>query len=57
VATYYYWHPVCLTHVPGPHHPESPERLKSVWAALSRAKFDGLKKIEAPEASPEIIAL
>ncbi len=57
MATYYYWHPVCLTHVPGPHHPESPERLKSVWAALSRAKFDGLKKIEAPEASPEIIAL
>jgi len=37
-----------LEHDTGPHHPESPARLKSIFNALEDSSFDSLKR-EAPE--------
>jgi acetoin utilization deacetylase AcuC-like enzyme len=49
-------HPDCLRHNPGAGHPERPERLKSVLAALDHPDFAGLDRREAPEATPEQVA-
>jgi acetoin utilization deacetylase AcuC-like enzyme len=57
MTTHFYQHPVCITHEPGPHHPESPDRLKSVLAALSDGQFDDLVRFEAPESNIETISL
>ena len=57
MTTHFYQHPVCIDHQPGPHHPESPDRLRSVMAALSNQQFDDLKHFESPKTSPETIAL
>ncbi len=57
LPTHFYSHPVCITHEPGPHHPESPDRLKSVMAALGDGAFDALKRFESPAATPDVIAL
>ncbi|MBT3990399.1 MAG: histone deacetylase family protein [Rhodospirillaceae bacterium] len=57
MTTHYYQHPVCITHEPGPHHPESPDRLRSVEAALSVAEFADLVRFEAPETTPGVISL
>ena len=57
LPTHFYSHPVCITHEPGPHHPESPDRLKSVMAALSKGSFDSLVRFDAPETTPDVIAL
>jgi acetoin utilization deacetylase AcuC-like enzyme len=46
-------HPVCLEHDPGPHHPECPERLKVVLAALETEEFHLLLRAEAPHATME----
>jgi acetoin utilization deacetylase AcuC-like enzyme len=46
----------CLRHNPGAGHPERPERLKSVLAALDHPDFAGLDRREAPEATPEQVA-
>ena len=35
-------HPACLGHEPGPHHPERPDRLRAVLAALDDEEFAGL---------------
>ena len=43
-------HPACLGHDPGPDHPESPERLRAVLAALREAFPDQLDWREAPAA-------
>jgi acetoin utilization deacetylase AcuC-like enzyme len=51
MTTLLYTHPACLEHDPGPHHPESPERLRAVLAALSTPQFAGLERREAPEAA------
>ena len=53
MTTLLYTHPVCLEHDPGLHHPESPERLRAVLAALSGPQFDELKRRQAPEATLE----
>jgi acetoin utilization deacetylase AcuC-like enzyme len=45
-----YTHPACLRHDTGPRHPERPERLAAVLAAL-RAAFPDLEPVEAPRAS------
>ncbi|HET6804279.1 MAG TPA: histone deacetylase family protein [Frateuria sp.] len=45
-----YTHPACLQHDPGPGHPESPERLRAVLAALDHDRFAALDRIEAPRA-------
>lgn len=42
-------HPDCLRHEMGEHHPESPNRLRAINAALKKASFyDDVKEIEAP---------
>ncbi|HEY1506462.1 MAG TPA: histone deacetylase family protein [Stellaceae bacterium] len=50
-------HEACLSHDPGPHHPESPARLTAVLAALAEPGFAKLLRGEAPKASLEQIAL
>jgi acetoin utilization deacetylase AcuC-like enzyme len=49
-------HPDCVLHNPGPGHPERPERLKSVLAALDHPDFAGLDRREAPLATQVQIA-
>jgi acetoin utilization deacetylase AcuC-like enzyme len=46
-------HPACLTHEPGPHHPERPERLRAVLEALQGDAFSSLQRAEAPLATTE----
>ena len=50
-----YTHSACLAHDMGAGHPERPERLKAVQAALDRPEFAGLPRHEAPRASKEQI--
>ena len=38
----------CLDHRPAPGHPECPERLQAVMAALADPQFDGLYRVTAP---------
>ena len=49
-------HPACLGHQPGPHHPECPERLAAILAALDDPDFAGLARAEAPLATTEQLA-
>jgi acetoin utilization deacetylase AcuC-like enzyme len=51
MTTLFYTHLACLEHDPGPHHPESPARLRAVLAALSGPDFGGLERREAAEAA------
>lgn len=51
MTTLLYTHPACLQHDPGPHHPESPARLRAVLAALEAAEFSGLERREAPDSA------
>jgi acetoin utilization deacetylase AcuC-like enzyme len=46
-------HPACLDHQPGPHHPERPERLSAILAALEDDSFAKLQRAEAPLATTE----
>ncbi|APV50861.1 deacetylase [Betaproteobacteria bacterium GR16-43] len=47
-------HPDCVLHEMGPHHPESPERLRAVLAAIEAAGLSPKLKIErAPPATRE----
>ncbi len=41
-------HPDCLAHDPGPGHPERPERLRAILAALDAPDFATLDRREAP---------
>jgi acetoin utilization deacetylase AcuC-like enzyme len=50
-------HPACLNHLTPLGHPERPERLRAVEAALEAEKFQTLARVEAPKAPFEIIAL
>jgi acetoin utilization deacetylase AcuC-like enzyme len=56
MTTLLYSHAACLDHDPGSYHPESPERLRAVLAALSAAEFAGLDRREAPRAALDDIA-
>jgi acetoin utilization deacetylase AcuC-like enzyme len=49
-------HDACLAHDPGPHHPESPARLRAVLAALAASPFAALLRREAPRANLDDIA-
>ncbi|GGY23029.1 histone deacetylase family protein [Pseudoduganella albidiflava] len=51
------FHPDCLEHLPGPGHPESPERLHVVMRALWEPEFAGLAWREAPRGSREQLLL
>jgi acetoin utilization deacetylase AcuC-like enzyme len=50
-------HPACLEHRPGPHHPESPERLKTVLNALRSPEFASLEWRDAPLGTIEQVHL
>ena len=49
-------HRACLEHDPGRLHPESPDRLKAVLAAMDQPQFATLMRKEAPQAAVEQIA-
>lgn len=51
--TMLFTHPDCLSHRPGPNHPERPERLASVLKALATPQFEALEWREAPLATVE----
>ncbi|HUN39382.1 MAG TPA: histone deacetylase family protein [Acetobacteraceae bacterium] len=53
MATALITHPACLEHENGPYHPENPERLRAVLAALEAEEFAPLLRESAPEATPE----
>jgi len=48
-----YTHAICLEHSAGPGHPESPERLRAVLAALDADEFAAVPRREAPLATRE----
>jgi len=48
VTTLLLSHPSGLEHDTGPHHPERPERLTAIAAALDEPRFAGLLREEAP---------
>ena len=48
-----YSHPACLDHQLVPGHPESPDRLRAVLAALDHARYVALPRMIAPRASRE----
>jgi acetoin utilization deacetylase AcuC-like enzyme len=49
-------HPSFLEHDTGPHHPERPDRLRAILAALEDPAFAGLARAEAPLATLEEMA-
>jgi acetoin utilization deacetylase AcuC-like enzyme len=51
MTTHLYTHPACLEHDPGRGHPESPDRLRAVLAALEGPDFARLERCEAPAAA------
>jgi acetoin utilization deacetylase AcuC-like enzyme len=55
--TLIYSHEACLEHKPGPGHPESPERLRAVLAALRAPEFSELAWREAPLGTREQLTL
>jgi acetoin utilization deacetylase AcuC-like enzyme len=50
-------HSACLDHDPGRFHPERPERLQAVLAALDDDQFRSMERREAPRARDEDLAL
>jgi acetoin utilization deacetylase AcuC-like enzyme len=50
MATLYLTHPACLEHDTGDGHPERPDRLRAVYAALEHDVFKDLVREEAPSA-------
>jgi acetoin utilization deacetylase AcuC-like enzyme len=46
-------HPACLGHDTGPYHPECPDRLRAVLAALETEEFADLLRESAPHATEE----
>ncbi|MDP3604631.1 MAG: histone deacetylase family protein [Polaromonas sp.] len=53
MTTLIYTHEACFDHKPGPHHPESPERLEAVLQALKTPEFEAAAWRDAPLASFE----
>ena len=49
-------HPACLEHLLLPGHPESPERLRAVLAALDDPRYAALPRVDAPAATREQLA-
>ena len=56
MPTLLFTHPTCIEHDPGAHHPECPQRLKAVLAALEAERFQLLDRREAPRAEIDQIA-
>jgi len=57
MTTLYVTHPACLDHLTPPGHPERPDRLRAVEAALEDEKFQALARAQAPTVPLETIAL
>ena len=57
MTTALFTHPACLGHDAGPWHPERPDRLRAVLAALEGEAFAPLLRESAPEATPDQLAL
>lgn len=55
LETLFISHPAGLDHDPGPGHPDRPERLRAVRAALTEPRFVSLARAEAPLASREAL--
>lgn len=55
MATQLYTHPACIEHDPGAHHPECPDRLRSVMEGLEADEFRHLERCEAEEISLNIV--
>src|SRR5260370_3235478 len=53
MATLLISHPSFLEHDTGPYHPERPDRMPAILAALEDPAFDGLVRLAAPAASME----
>ena len=51
MTTLYVTHPACLNHLMPPGHPERPDRLRAVEAALGDEKFQTLARAQAPAAA------
>ncbi len=59
-ANLYFSHPACLEHDPRqglPGHPEQPERLRAIEAALAERDWLGWERREAPRAGEEELTL
>jgi acetoin utilization deacetylase AcuC-like enzyme len=57
MTTLVYTHEACLDHIPGPSHPESPERLKAVVQALRKPEFSELEWRDAPMGTREQVLM
>jgi acetoin utilization deacetylase AcuC-like enzyme len=57
MITSIYTHPACLAHRPGPHHPESPQRLAAVLQALEAPAFSAARRRDAPRGTRAQILL
>jgi len=57
MTTLIYTHSACFEHRPGPHHPESPERLQAVLQALKAPEFADLHWRDAPMGTFEQVLL
>lgn len=53
MSTLIYTHEACFDHRPGPHHPESPERLEAVLDALRQPVFAEVRWADAPLGTDE----
>ena len=57
MTTLIYTHEACLAHRPGPHHPESPDRLLAVLEALRTPEFEKAQWRDAPLGTREQVLL
>ena len=55
MSTRYFHHSIFSEHLTGPGHPERPDRMRAVAAALEHETFQHLDRIEAPEGALESI--
>ncbi|RIY03383.1 histone deacetylase family protein [Aureimonas flava] len=55
MMTRLYHHPIFAEHLTGPGHPERPERMKAVAAALEAEPFQNLDRVLAPEGAVEAV--
>lgn len=55
MTTSLYTHDACIDHNPGPRHPERPDRLRAVAAALAPEHFPDLNRTAAPLGTREQI--